>query len=308
MLNANTRIGLLVLLLVAFASVGFLTSAQLRAPQSSFLTEEVPVFLDGQQFGSSSNTYELKKHLDSLKSKLPNTNAGGEALPNLGGLVVIPNPETSMKTIALLLQEVQDAAGFAGFAKIAFSVTSSCSDPTDSVRKTTRSMVLSSRPIPSNDLEKERSKLSCLPAASIIAADAGTAYSKRLVKSYRVAATSIEVTEAGSYLVNGQAPSRAARVSPLANLDHPSFSRRVDSAVLRQRPVDSSKLAEEIKAWIELRSKEGSEDLSWNSDTDTNVVLPIIVSGKARFSSLAPVLELIQRSDVSLAIVVDSTQ
>jgi hypothetical protein len=301
MLDARIRIGLLTFALVAFAFVGFLSSAWPHSPQSATLdADEVPIFLDGEPFGSTANTTRLKAHLTSLKARLPNMNAGGEALPNLGGLVVVPNNETSMATVASLFEDVVDAAGTSGFGKIVIGGDRPCSG--DKTRKT---FVLSNRTMSFDELRKTRDSLECWPATTIIESGATSNYSKRLLKSYRTSATSLEITESGSYLLNERAPSAASRVSPMANLNHPTFGRRVDSAVLRQRPIEAAKLESEVLAWITLRSSEGSDDLRWNDDG--TVVLPIIVNANTRFSSLASILTFIKRADLTVTLVVESS-
>lgn len=298
------RIALLASLLVAFACVTLLSSTPMQVGPNS-LPEEVPVFLDGQPFGSSSDTSQLKAHLTSLKARLPNINAGGEALPNLGALILMPNHDTSMATVSKLYEDASDAAGFQGFEKTVIGSDVACSDSNQEKESTKRIFVLSNRPMSPDDLRKARAKLYCRPTVSILNANASTNYSKRLIKSYRIAATSLEILASGTYLFNERSLSPAARVSPMANLNHPTFGRRVDSAVVRQRPIDAARLADELNTWTTLRAKEGSDDLRWNSDE--TVILPIIVNSKTTFSALGPVLDLIKGSNMSIAIVVDST-
>ena len=116
-------------------------------------------------------------------------------------------------------------------------------------------------------------------------------YANRLLKSFRTAVSSLEITDTGAYLSNEQVRDPKLRVSPIANLENPSLRRRVDAATVMHRQIEASSLEKEVESWIKLRTAEGPID--YMEGDDKTVQLPIIVAGQSSYGALAQVLKFV---------------
>ena len=310
-MNAYIRILVLVVLLIVGILAGFMSSAQQISSTTGVAptTEDLPLFLNGSSVGSVANTALLENRLRSFHDKLPDTNVADGSLPNIGRLVLVPDDRISMVQLGKIWGNIYDTFGPPTFERISLWTGSACDENPSGTRNAAPVFVLSNKSASREELENITANEGCSLDSRVFVTQPRSQYSRRLVKGYRTSYTSLEIGASGSYLLNEQARNPQHRVHLQANLNHPSYSRKVDSAPVVQRRVEPGSLEKEVNSWIERRVTEGSQELRWPSDADrSSVILPIVINGNASYSTLTPILRLLrQRKDVRLYIVVDNS-
>lgn len=308
------RIILLVSLLTAFLFFALLSSGQHppAATVDKSTAGDLLLYLDGQPLGSVANTEPLENRFRELKVKVDqrqgnsnvNLGIGGGPL-NIGRIVVFPDDPLSADHLGQIWDKIDDFFDYPAYERMAFWSGGDCERfPRRSSTEGGSTFVLSNRPLTSDEQQKIKGNQQCWLDASLITADF-SAYSKQLVKSYRTSISSLEITGDGTYILNEQLSNPRNRVSPIANLAHPTFRRKLAAAVVKQRPIAAESLKNEVNSWIEKRIAEGSEDLVW--DESGRAVLPIIINKKAPYLSLSKLLQLINRSEIRVSVIVDGS-
>ena len=298
---------ILLLLLAAFACFAIFSSAQRVLPgqTASQTNSDLPIYLNGELLGSLANTGPLVQRLKSLEGKIGgNANLADGRPPNIGRILLLPGDTLSIKEFGLLRNTVGDFYDYPPFERMAILSGGSCAEAKQgpaAAKGTT--FVLSNAPISKGELLRVRSSEQCWLPVEVFTPYEQSRYYTRFVKSYRVAYSSMEITDTGSYVLNEQAANPKDRVSPAANMGHPTFGRRIDAAPLKQRPIAVGSLEQETLAWIDRRIAEGSDELFM--DDAEAIVLPIIVNGKAPFSALSQILKTIHHPNVKLTIIVN---
>ncbi|MEO5859705.1 MAG: hypothetical protein ABIR33_12230 [Pyrinomonadaceae bacterium] len=311
-MKAHIRISLLVSLLAAFMFFGFLSSGKefLGSKDSTSTTEDLPIYLDGELLGSVDNTQPLESRFRALEAKIDarqgnlNYNVGPRGgLLNIGRIILYPDERLSAGQFEKVWKKTEEFFEYPSFERMALWSGGSCEklpQPRPAVKDSI--FVLSNSPLSSAEQERIRDSERCGLHAEVYTTDQSP-YSRRQAKSFRVSASSIEISDIGSYFLNEQAANPQSRVSPIANLASPNFRRRLDAAKIKQRPIGEESLEKEVRSWIEKRIAEGSDDLVW--DESGLVVLPIIINKKASYSSLLRVLRLVSQPKIRVMIVID---
>jgi hypothetical protein len=250
------------------------------------------------------NTRALESRLQSLKAKVDNNfNSAGEALPNIGRLVFVPDQRLSFAQLGRLWDKLDEFFDYPVFERMALSTGACDADPGRMESKSEPTFVLSNSPILAGDLEKLKKNRCWIATHVIRLTPSDGAYATRLLRSYRTAVTSMEVTQTGGYFLNEQVKDERFRASPTANLDNPALRRKVDAATVTQRPISPASLRKEIDSWIARR---GTEDPIHGMSADEGVVeLPVIVSGMVSYDALSQILQFIGNEKVRLMIVID---
>ena len=305
-MKVHIRILLLASVLAGFVWLGFLSSAQ-QLPTHSALAptnEDLPLSLNGEPVGSMANTRVLEARLQSLKAKVDNNfNSGGEALPNIGRLVLVPDQRLSFVQIGRLWDKLDEFFDYPVFERMALSTGACDAETGRTASKSGPTFVLSNSPIAAGDLDKLKMNGCWIDTHVIKVSPSDGAYATRLLRSYRTAVTSMEVTQTGGYFLNEQVKDERFRASPTSNLDNPKLRRKVDAATVTQRPITSASLKKEIDSWIIRR---GAEDPIHGMSADEGIVeLPVIVSGMASYDALSQILKFIGNEKVRLMVVID---
>ena len=306
-MNAYIRIILLAAALVSFTCIGLLSFAQKvpNAKLSSPTDSDLPLFLNGEPIGSMANTSNLESRLASLPGGAKSNVNGADGLPHIGNMVFVPDDRLSMSGLADLWDKIDDNFDYPRYNSMALWAGNPCdggsTGPTSSHRS---AFVLSNSKLSVEELRKLRESEGCWIRTEVLWVKPPSTYSARLLKSYRTAVTSLEITNSGSYFLNEQVPNEKLRASPIANLGNPALRRRVDAAQIKQRSIDPNSLEKEVEAWVKLRDAEGPIGMS--SEDDPAAELPLIVSGQVSFETLAPVLKVLAGKRNPMTIVVNS--
>jgi len=306
---AYIRIILLTAILVAFTCVGFFSFAQKvqDVKVGSQAVSDLPLFLNGEAVGTIGNTKALESRLGSLPGGLKSNVNGADGLPNIGKMVFVADEQLSMAGLGELWDKIDDYFDYPHYEKMALWAGESCdADRNPSAGAGASVLVLSNMRLSSEELKKFRRSEGCWIRAEFTLLKSPSAYSTRVLKSYRTAVTSFEVTESGAYLINEQVQNPKLRASPIANLGHPALRRAVDAAPIKPRSVDPALLDKEIDAWIKLRESEGPIGMS--AEEDPSVDLPLIISGKISYAALVPILKRLKKQRNRLSIVVNDLQ
>ncbi len=319
----RTKVLLLILLLAIFASFGLLSSAQQR-PSSAVGTAtdgDLPLFLDGEPVGTVANIRPLTAKLSVVLRKHTQSshlgaNAPDGSIPITGRVVFVPDEGMSLLHFGQISEAVQTLFDYDWSRKLVLFNKSGCGGvPSPKSKPDPANIVLSTRPFTPDELANMGVGEKCWFDTSV-----KIATTPRLLKSYRVSTTSIEIADDGSYFVNEQMPNAPPRIGPDANWSV-SSNRILDAAPLKRRPIDTASLKTEVNAWVEKRTAEYNaewrkmgEDIPAESATSQPsyiyhgpLELLIIVSGKPSYSSLERVLGLIGRSTISVTIVVNAS-
>lgn len=309
-MKPHIRIILLVSLLAAFLCIGFLSSGKGLSDSKVTAPEDLPIYLDGEPLGSVTNTQPLEKRFRSFKAKVDarqgnlnyNVGLGGGRL-TIGRIVVFPDDRLSAGQLGHVWDKIYEFFDDPPFERIVFWGGGACEKlPQRQSVADGSTFVLSNAPLSTDEQKKIRSNKQCWLHTEVVTIDQSL-YSRQQVKSYRVSVSTIEITDTGSYLLNEQSSNPESRVSPIANLAHPTLRRKLDTAKIKQRPISSESLEKEVRSWIEKRIAEGSDDLVW--DESGSVVLPIIINKKTPYSSLAQVLRLIKQPKIRITVIIE---
>ena len=294
------RILLLVVVLGSFASLAILSFAQRVAPPAG-QAGDLPLYLNGEAVGSVADTRPLVNRLKALDAKVNrNANLPDGGIPTVGRVILHPDDKLPMAGFGRIWDSVTDYFGFPPFEGFEIWNGDSCTEKSD--RRPRPIYVLSNAPMSTDDLKKARAGDSCALQAEVYTSTVQWRYYARYVKSYRLYYSSLEITDSGSYALNEQAKDERSRISPNSNLGSPALGRRVDAAIVKQRPLAADAVEKEIAAWIDRRAQEGSEELSMDEGV---LVLPIIASSKASYAALSHVLSMVHRANVRLVIVIN---
>ena len=306
-MRPHVRIAFLAVLLAAFSAYAYFSSAPLGtgADLAPAATADLQLFLNNEPVGSVANMAVLKSRLRSMKKKLPNFNAPGGELPNIGRIVFYPEPGTAMTDIGKVSDELYVSLDYPSRHSF-FAIwdrnacVNSSSDRSTSDRP---AVVLSTAKLSPNELRNIQTTERCLVRTMLNPTKPMNLYGSVLVKSYQVAYTTLEISAAGTYLINE--PNADQRVSPSANLANPQVSRRLNSAVVKQRQIAAAALDQEVSSWFERRVVEGSSDFYFANEK--LIALPMVVNGGAKFSSLSEVLRRARQPNTIMDIVIDNT-
>jgi hypothetical protein len=306
---AYIRIILLTAILVAFTCVGFFSFAQKvqDVKVGSQAVSDLPLFLNGEAVGTIGNTTVLESRLGSLPGGLKSNINGADGLPNIGRMVFVADDQLSMSALGDAWDKIDDYFDYPHYTKMALWAGNSCEADRTPSGAGSSVLVLSNVKLSIEELKKYRGTESCWIRAEFTLLKGASAYSARVLKSYRTAVTSFEVTESGAYLINEQVQNPKLRASPIANLGHPALRRAVDAAPIKPRSVDPALLDKEIDVWIKLRESEGPIGMS-AAEEDPSVDLPLIISGKISYAALVPILKRLKKQRNRLSIVVNDLQ
>ncbi len=304
-MRASVRIILLIGLLAGFACVEFLSSAQQLSPGkgSSSSNEDLPLFLNGQPIGSMSNTQKLETQFRLLTAKLPSANMPDGSIPNIGREILIPDDRLSMASVGQLWTKISEYFDFPGER---FGVVAG--PPCDADSRSLAAgptFILSNSPLTMADMDKVKGSENCLLSTQVWPPDPNNTNQTRFVKAFRTAVSSLEISDTGAYQLNEQVKDPKLRVSPVANLGSPAFRRNLELAQVTHRPIDPSSLEKEIDAWIKRRIAEGP---TYDDPSEANkaVELPVVVSSRTSYGSLAQVLKFLGKKNVKLTIVINN--
>lgn len=304
-MKATIRIILLISLLAGFVFLGILSSAQqIPTAKVNSTTEDLPLFLDGKPVGSMSNVQTLESQFRSLQAKLDNANMADGSLPNIGRAVFVPEHRLSMSSFAQLWDKIGEFFDYPVSSRMALFDGQPCDEHFGGPAKSPApSFVLSNSQFSVGEVAKIKSQENCWVEIQVISLGPQPGPPNRLLKSYRTAVTSMEITDTGAYLLNEQVRDARLRASPMANLENPALRRRVDSAPLTQRPVDPTALEKAVSSWVERRVAEGSSGVLEDAGL---VELPIIVAGQTSYGALEQILKFVPKQKVKLIIVVNN--
>jgi len=304
-MKVHIRIFLLVSVLAGFVWLGFLSSAQ-QLPTHNALAPtnaDLPLSLNGEPIGSMANTRALESRLQSLKAKVDNFNSAGEAVPNIGRLVLVADPRLSLAKLGQLWDKLDEFFDYPIFERMALSTGECDVNSTRTAVQGGPIHVVSNSPIAAGELEKIKTNGCWVGTYVIKVTRADGAYAARLLRSYRTAVTSMEINQNGGYVLNEQVKDAHFRASPTANLNNRKLSRKVDAASVTQRPIDAASLKKEIDSWVKRRSAEGP--IHGMTPDEGVVELPVIVNGMVSYDALSPILKLIGTEKVRLTILID---
>lgn len=309
-MKTYVRIVLLISVLAIFAWIGLLSSAQKRSTGAAVPPEqtgtEMPLFLNGKPAGSVANLQLLKTNLAAIYRRRPSNsqdiaNSAYGSVAVTDRVIFVPDGKMTVKQFGTVAGTVQNSLGYEGNRVLVLDRGGRCSG---TPKNDPANIYISTTALVSDE--------GCWIEMRVAESSA------RLTKRYRISMTGLEINADGSCVVNQKLDELPPLASPNSNYSV-SSNRMIDSLQIKQRPIDPSSLEKEVAAGVEQRIAEKKKE--WEKfDAETIkelgpsavgdhglVELPVIVNEKAYYSSVEPILRLIQSNKVKLTIVIDNS-
>lgn len=307
-MKALWRIAALTILLLAAAAAVFQLSAgkAFDANIMASTSADLPLYLNGEQVGTMSNTKTLEARLKSLQDHLTgdNFNAPDGSIPTIGRLVFVADNQLPVAELGRLWKTLDDFFDFP-LNRMTLWKGHGC-DQSHPHAATGAVSIVSNAPLSAAELAEIKSNEQCwLSTEVMMAGPDNPAYSTRLLKSYRTAVSSIEILPGGSYVINEQIKNERLRASPMANLTNPALRRKVDAAVVTRRSIEPAAIQTEVDAWAQHRISEEPNDESMPEEDAVD--LPVIVKPAVSYDALTRLFPGPSARKFRFVIVVDNT-